>query len=885
MLIVCPSCRHPIRVVDLRPGRFTPRCPKCERVFQMTVPEESGRPPVIVPLDPSVFAEPVFQEPAVEPAAAVAVPVPELSWPVGTDALDTAVSRPRRLPRGVPRFLGHHVLLRLLGAGPRGQAFLGLPLGLGGMDVVKVQDADRSADRRFLFRLMREAVAASELDHPNLVAIHDLGLERGRAFAAFARVPGPSLDGLIGEQTRIEPFQAAVLILQAARGLRAAHEQGLWHRDVKPSNLLLDPAGLVKVDDLGLEMTPSLAEALARREKAKPAPETAPPAPAAAGSPAYMAPEQAGDPASCDGRADIYALGGTFYHLVTGRPPFSGASAVELIRQHREEPLIPPREFVPSLPRAINDVIQTMLGKRLDERYPTMGAVVDVLEGALDLHAEKTVAQLEEAGAMIHQAADFLAASAARQLRFRVCALSGAIVLAFVLLLAYLRLWGAAAGIAGFATFTAALISIVSGVTHRSELLRLAGQAVLGRRSAWGVLIALLMIALAVVWIWGGFSPWFLLLCAGGTAAAFHYFLDRPLARERDEVLHAARERLKTMRARGHDEEALRSLFVRDGGENWRELFEPLFGLRAAVIALERWGDVRSARRKILPSPRDRLLSLLEKRLEGRRDRRGARLLGQVEEGRLEASGLNLLTARRKAKRAAKAMVLTLRAWRDEQRLLAREGRAAAPGAAPLLERLNRAANEPEPALEPHEPARGPLLRRLDSLLSLLLGRPLRFVLGAGLFALFAVWLDGGGVLTFHQVKDQVFEIGRVIDKAVHAWDPAVLREASWDLAIDWRRLDEPLGFTGLRGLVDPDLPAANLGTAAAIVFLSLLSGRKISGLFTLLGAAATLYGTRFGLMIPALVNQLSPAAQTRWLGAILLLLGFLWPRHIPKDE
>ena len=585
MLIVCPSCRHAIRVVDLRPGRFTPRCPRCDRVFQITVPDEKGKAPSIIPLDPSAFAEPVMLLP--EPEPAVEVPHPE--WPVLTGGAARAPLRPKPLPRGVPRVLGRHVLLRLLGSGPRGQAFLGLPLGLDGIEVLKVLDADRAAHRVFMSRFVREAYAASQLDHPNLATIRDLDVDHGRVFAASRRVSGPSLAELIANQTRLKPFQAAVLILQAARGLRAAHEQGLWHRDVKPGNLLLDPDGLVKLDDMGLEMTPSLAENLAHSEKAKPS--HAPPPPAAAGSPAYMALEQANDPATSDGRADIYALGGTFYHLVTGRPPFAGENAVELVRQHREERLVPAREFVPGLPRPIADIIQTMMGKRLDERYPTMDAVVDVLEKALQIHDEPALAGLDEAGEAIRQDALALAAVPARQLRLRIVAVSSVIVLAFVGLLVHLRLWAVTAGIVGFATITALVVCIVSGITTRSELLGLVSRAVLGGgRRAWWITISGVAIAAAACWMWGGFLPLFLLFCTGGVAAAFHVFLDRPLAREREQILGPGRERLKTMRARGHDEQTVRALFVRHGGESWRELFESLLGHCAVLAADEEWG-------------------------------------------------------------------------------------------------------------------------------------------------------------------------------------------------------------------------------------------------------------------------------------------------------
>jgi eukaryotic-like serine/threonine-protein kinase len=842
----------------------------------MTVPEEKGRAPVIIPLDPSVFAEPVMVLPTAEPS----VDPPEREWPAPPVRSDWYALRPLRLPRGVSRFLGRHVLLRLLGSGPRGQSFIALPLSLDRTDVIKVQDSDRAADRPFAARFTREAFAAAQIDHPNLVPIRDLGFDRGRLFTVVVHVAGPSLDDLLREQRQLEPYQAAVMMLQAARGLRAAHDQGLWHRDVKPANLRLDPCGLVRVDDLGLEMTPSLADALARKEKPKSPPESS--TPGAAGSPAYMAPEQSSDPASSDGRADIYALGGTFYHLVTGRPPFPGESAVELMRQHREEPLIPPREFAPDLPRPIADVIQTMLRKRLDERYPTMGSVVDVLEKVLDLHGERASARLEEVREPIHETADALRALPARQLRSRIVATGAAIGAAFVGLLLYLGLVAAAAGIAGFATLTGLAMLITSGITHRSEWLLLASRAVLGGgRRPWVVVITALAIAIAAIWISGGLLPWFLLILAGGVTLAFHIFIDRPLARAREHVLGPMRERLRKSRARGHDEATLRSLFLTHGGANWWKLVEALFGHRAAVAEYENADSRTFSRLGLVAMWRQALLSLLKKRLEGRRDRQMVRLLERVEEGRLEASGVNLLTARRKARRAAKAMVLTAQTWRDEQRLLAREGCAVpCPGPTPLLDRLHRAANEPEPALEPHEPARRSLLRRLDSLLSILLGRGLRFLLGGGIFVLFAVWLDANGILTFRQVQEQSIEIGQAIRRAARLSDPGLLREMRWNLSLDWQRLAEPVDFIGIGEALKTRVSAANLGTAGLLLLFSVFSGRKIAGFLAILGAAICLFGPRWGVAIPASVAHINADAQARYIGGLMLLAGFLWPRR-----
>ena len=398
MLIVCPSCRHSIRLVDMRPGRFTPRCPRCERVFQLTVPEERGRTPVITPLEASVFAEPVAL-----PAREESPPdLSDLSWPVPADFSVPGDSRPRGLPRGAPRVLGDRLLLKLLGEGPRGRAFLARPLGPGPLEVLKLGDPPRWADGVFRAWFTREAFAAAQLEHPNLSLAREIGSDRGFHHVTVPFVAGRSLADLILEQSRLEPYQAAVVILQAARGLRAAHEQGLWHRDVKPRNIRLDPAGRARVDDLGLEMTPSLAAALEARQnpvageaggassvasiarsRAKHA--AAEPVIAMVGTPAYMAPEQAADPVAIDGRADIYSLGASFYHAVTGRPPFPGETAVDLIRQHQEAALVPPGEYATLLPRSLSDIIKTMLAKRPEERYPSMAAVVDVLEGALGL--------------------------------------------------------------------------------------------------------------------------------------------------------------------------------------------------------------------------------------------------------------------------------------------------------------------------------------------------------------------------------------------------------------------------------------------------------------------------------------------------------------------
>jgi hypothetical protein len=765
--------------------------------------------------------------------------------------------------------------------------------------VVKVLARDRASDPIFKAHYVREAFAAAQLEHPHLVALRELGVQRGRLYAAVEWTSGLSLAQMLQDQHRIEPGLAAVLMVQAARGLKAAHDQGLIHRDVKPENLRLDHEGLLKVDDLGLEMTPSLAAAMERKEKGglsdpldagapasvrratNPSP---PPLPAAVGTPAFMAPEQARDPLEIDGRADIYALGCTFYNLVTGRPPFSGDHAVELIRKHQEESVVPPAELVPGLPRQVSDIIRTMMGKSPEERYPNMAVVVDVLEGFLGIRQASSAIELTAAGRSIRQAADALAASPARRLRFQVFALSAAIWLSFVLFLAVLGLSRVMLVIAGLGAVTGAVLIISSAITHKSELLPLVREAILGGSpSSWAIGGLVILGVIVCLWIWGGCLPWFLLVCVGCLSGAFHVFVDRPLAAERGKILQETRQLLRRLRARGQDEATLQELFVREGGRHGEQLLEAIFGYRIAIAARVRWGAGGPAgRRPRAFSWRDSLFWVLERRLQERRDRQHLRVLQDAEEGRLEAQGINLLTARRKARRIAKAVVLTAAEWRDEQRLSVTSDDATTPRSPSLLERLKRAADQPESVLEPYETQPSAFRRWIDSLAGMFLGRRLRFLLGAALLVLFAAWLDAEGIITAQQVRDQTAQIAQITRKAIDASDPAVLREVQWNIPLDSRRLEEPVDWDWLPTDLRGGLHGSDLAVGTLILLISTFSRRKLVGAMALIGTALVLLWPRANLTVPWVSSNLDAHAQARALGILALLVGlsFPWRRH-----
>ena len=196
------------------------------------------------------------------------------------------------------------------------------------------------------------------------------------------------------------------------------------------------------------------------------------------------------------------------------------------------------------------------------------------------------------------------------------------------------------------------------------------------------------------------------------------------------------------------------------------------------------------------------------------------------------------------------------------------------------MERLRRAALQPEPVLEPHEAQPGTISRRVDRWASLLLGRGLRFLLGLALLALFAVWLDANGILTAGQVRDQTVEVYQVARRAAGAADPRILRELRWDVSLDSKRLNAPVELPWLPGSLGSKITGRNLGAAALILLVSVLSGRKLAGLLALLGSALTLFGPRWGVFITAILDRLDESGQALVMGVLLLVAGFLVTRR-----
>ena len=220
--------------------------------------------------------------------------------------------------------------------------------------------------------MLRESRLAASLDHPNVVPIYEAGEADGRLFIAMRYVDGTDLKKLLRREGALEPARAIAIAVQVADALDAAHASGLVHRDVKPSNVLLDQQGgreHAYLADFGLTQSAS---------------DRQPTDGSLMGSVDYVAPEQIrGD--EIDGRADIYALGCLLFETLTGTLPFADSSEVAVLYAHLEDDPPVASERRPVLPQALDDVLARAMAKRREDRQPTAKALVAEAASALGL--------------------------------------------------------------------------------------------------------------------------------------------------------------------------------------------------------------------------------------------------------------------------------------------------------------------------------------------------------------------------------------------------------------------------------------------------------------------------------------------------------------------
>lgn len=262
--------------------------------------------------------------------------------------------------------LGGCRVIRRIGRGAMGEVYLARHVALDTEVALKVLVHPAREDRRIAQRFLREARAAAQLGHPNIVQIHNVGREGEHLFIQMEYLPGGSLaDQMRGGPCK-EIARAQRWLRGAAAGIHAAHLKGVIHRDVKPDNLMLAEDGAVKVVDFGLAAIASVDGSRLTQEGT------------ILGTPHYMAPEQ-WEGKIIDERSDVYSLGATFYHLLCGRPPFDAKTAVELIASFSKAELAPPELYNTAVPKALSKCVVRMLQKDREDRY---GSLAELLEEA-----------------------------------------------------------------------------------------------------------------------------------------------------------------------------------------------------------------------------------------------------------------------------------------------------------------------------------------------------------------------------------------------------------------------------------------------------------------------------------------------------------------------
>jgi len=259
-------------------------------------------------------------------------------------------------------------ILGKLGAGAMAVVYKARQLSLNRTVAIKILPKRFSENPEYVERFYKEGQAAGRLNHHNIVRAIDVGEAGGYHYFVMEYVEGETIADDLAAGKVFEEAEALDIIIQVANALAHAHACSLIHRDVKPKNIMISTDGTVKLADMGLARETTDIEA-AQSEAGK-----------AYGTPYYIAPEQIRGKIDIDGRADIYGLGATLYHMLTGRVPFMAEDSADVMRKHLREKLIPPDHINTSLSAGVSEVIEIMMAKRREKRYNDIEELLADLE-------------------------------------------------------------------------------------------------------------------------------------------------------------------------------------------------------------------------------------------------------------------------------------------------------------------------------------------------------------------------------------------------------------------------------------------------------------------------------------------------------------------------
>lgn len=278
----------------------------------------------------------------------------------------------------IPTQVGPYLIVEKIGAGGMGSVYLGHLPDSAEQVAIKVLPASLAHEEGFVERFGREIDSMKRLSNPHIVKLIDSGVDNGTYYYSMEYVPGETLTHLLRREKKVPWQQAIQIALQICLALKAAHDAGIIHRDLKPSNLLINPEGQVKLTDFGVAQV-FAADRLTVTG-------------GIVGTAEFMSPEQA-QGKRANKQSDLYSLGAVLYALVCGRPPFTGATAVDVLQKHRFGRFDAPRLVNPEIPSWLEEIIVQLLEKDPEKRFPDAFVVMRRLEQVLskvDLSEGKT---------------------------------------------------------------------------------------------------------------------------------------------------------------------------------------------------------------------------------------------------------------------------------------------------------------------------------------------------------------------------------------------------------------------------------------------------------------------------------------------------------------
>lgn len=932
--IRCPYCQHLLELKGAKPGRFGPKCSQCHCKFLLIIPDEPNEPVIVQALQSELHKEhvpgsiddalgldhdepikPRRQQPTNSSSQTIAPSPPARQVPSHVSAT-MAPGEQERAPVGLeappadaPRTvykdmshspaddlitgrLGGYEIVQKLGHGGMGSVYLARQVSLDRNVALKVLNPTLAQDPQFVARFTREAYAAAQLNHHHIVQIHDIGQDRSFNFFSMEFVEGDTLGNLVKLKGRMDSEQAVTYVLQAARGLKFAHEHGIIHRDVKPENLMLNDQGMVKVADLGLVKRLGSDDTQITGAGHTPSEHGATQLGISMGTPAYMPPEQAMDAAKVDQRADIYSLGCTFYDLLTGHPPFTGKTAVEVMTKHAKEPITPPDRVVKNISPVLSQVVMKMVAKRPEDRYQTMGEVVQSLEAYLGIDSAGTFKPRDEHVKVVQFASEAFAESSWAGTRrwlirgfYALCVLA----IAFCAWKGYPLVAG---GIVGFAVLTTLIYQITVGVMDKTFLFAKARQlAFTASIVEWisylaiAALLVMLLWTFGLLWVWLGFG-----VLAAIVAVGFHFVVDAAVTKDRSSFVRQTEGLIKQMRLKGLDENSVRQFVCHYSGENWEEFYESLFGYEAKIAARHAWGkSERGVDRTRHAVWRDRVINWIDNKVRARRDYQERRHLAKIEAQALAAKGITGKIGMKQAMKAAdkladKAAVIRSRAERratDTAVGKAKEGRytkgkveikIVQPG---WVEDEHAEVESDEEFDRRRRRKQGYIGRRYGGPLDILFGQGTRLLLAIILLAGFAKWWNQNGGQRMVKEASDILATSTDPTEIAKRQNIESVKEATKDFNKQVAASNIPLRVKAVPDWLCDAVGSWKGGLAGALLLLSVFFAGKLVGLSVMLAAAIALLGDHSS--VPVLGTRTLIAAVV---AVIVWLLGIMFFRE-----